>query len=665
MGRSVLRTLTVSTALLLGSTALAAADPMAEQTGSFVDWSGFYIGVHAGLLDSATTIRDDSGELFDEEGATLYTNDLTGTLGLHGGYNWQMGNTLFGIEADYTFTDAGRSRIFSGTDHTATSQIDHYGSLRARAGVVQDNAHIYMTAGVGRVDAALLGSNRSVGGTDTSHMEDFFAAVAGVGTEVRLRNDISARLELLHYLLDDHTGTCTECIADGDVVFGGSLIELRAGLSWHFNQDTGAIVRSGDNVWSGFYAGAHVSALDSATRVQDEAQDVLSNKGTSVFTNDLSAAGGFQAGYNHVFGSALLGLEADYTFTDSGFSRLYSIGDEDIFLSSQIDGIASLRARAGVVAGNAHAYVTGGLALINGEIIAADDNRTNPAEMVTFNNLAALVVGAGVETKLTPNTSFRGEYLFYGFDEDAIRCGACDNDNVLADGEIHTFRFGINYHFNADAMTAEPAYAADWSGFYGGVHAGFLASRTGIRDETTAIFGQAGTTAFTTSWDPSIGLFAGYNHQWGNAVAGLEADYTFTNAGGSRFANIGAGNGDFIGGDIDGFGSIRGRLGMAVGHSLFYATGGIGFVNADVTAFNADDPTNEFVSYDGFLALVAGVGTEYQINDNMSLRAEYQYYGFDEQVDRCATITVDCAEGQQYADGELHILRAGFSYHWN
>ena len=357
-------------------------------------WDGFFLGIHSGAVDSYSTIRDEDGNVLDADGGTLFTNDMTGLIGIHGGYNWQYGNRVFGIEADYSWTSAGRSREFDATDHTASFDLDGFGSIRGRAGVAVDNTFIFLLGGIGFVDASASASDNFPG--EDAEASNPVAFVAGAGAEFKIRNNLSARAEFLQYFWGDQTTFCIACtgVSGGPQIFSGGLSVFRAGLTYHLGQTGDRVDLASDNVWSGLYFGGHVGAVDTSTRVQDEDWTVLDTEGVSVFTNNLEAAGGVHVGYNHAAGSAILGVEADYTFTDAGFKRFYDGGD--LFLSSQIDGIASLRARLGLAAGNAHAYVTGGVAYIDGEIVASDDP-ANPAQTVQFNDFTALVLGVGAE----------------------------------------------------------------------------------------------------------------------------------------------------------------------------------------------------------------------------------------------------------------------------
>lgn len=634
-----------SLALLLAATLAAPAAAEDHSKNIVTSWAGFYGGVHVGAVDSQTSIRDEDGTVFDAEGGTFLTNDLSLSMGVHGGYNWQDGNKVFGIEADYTWTNAGRSRLFDGTDHYASSDLNGYGSLRGRAGLAVENAHIYLTGGIGYVDANVSGYDSLP--DQIVSKDGFFSVVAGAGAEFKVRSDVSLRLEYLHHIFNEKSDLCNDC--DEPQLFGGDLGIVRAGLTYHFGQDSEKIEYQDNDTWSGFYAGLHIGAVDSKTWVQDEDDDVLNEEGMSIFTNDLKASAGLHAGYNWMMGSALVGVEADYSWTNSGGPRNYDANR--LFISSQIDGFASIRARVGLASGNALAYVTGGGALINAKISASDIG--SAGENVSYDQFGAIVLGAGVEIKVTDRISVRGEYLNYAFDEKSTVCAGCfDNQPQLADGTLHTFRAGLSYYLNATGTGMPEVEAADWSGFYAGIHTGILNSSTGIRDDDGTIFDANGLTVITNSRDVSSGIHAGYNYQIQNAVFGFEVDYSLTNSGSTRFFNS---NDHFISSEIEGYGSARGKVGLAAGDALFYATGGIGFVKAKLSGY--DSIPTQVVDYENFVALVAGAGTEYKIKEDVSIRAEYLYYGFDEKSDLCT----GCANDPAFADGELHILRVGLT----
>ena len=73
--------------------------------------------------------------------------------GVQGGYNWQFRCTLFGIEADYNWTDIDHDFVRTGTGPlgatlTVSSSLQSFGTLRARSGVIVDNLLLYVTGGL-------------------------------------------------------------------------------------------------------------------------------------------------------------------------------------------------------------------------------------------------------------------------------------------------------------------------------------------------------------------------------------------------------------------------------------------------------------------------------------------------------------------------------------
>lgn len=609
-------------------------------------WEGFYAGVHGGFVDSRTTIRDEDGTVFDADGGRVETNDLTGLLGVHAGFNLQSGSLVYGLEADYSFTEAGREREFDGTDHDLSSDISGFGSLRARAGLGVDNALFYVTGGAGLVHGETSGSDSP---NQVAGAEDFAAIVMGAGVEHKFRSDVSVRLEYLNYYFLEEEDVCEQCTDPAYV--GGALHALRFGVGYHFGQGHDVLERDGDNAWGGFYGGFHVGANDTRTWVQDEDDNTLDMEGVPVYTNGLDLAAGVQAGFNWQLGAAVIGIEADYSWTDSGYSRDYGWGGGQK-LNSSIDGYGSVRVRSGVTAGNAMAYVTGGLGLVNASIEA--DNNFSDNRNVSYDWFTALVMGAGAELKLGAHLALRGEYLYFAFDEQEENCPTCSQP-INADGEIHAVRLGLNYYLNGNTAMATGTDTPVWAGFYAGLTAGGLQSTTGIRDENGTIYDDEGLTSFTTDTSIAGGVHAGFNWQRENAVLGLEADYTFTDSGDSRIFD---GIDHFTSSEISGFGSLRARAGVSAGDTLVFVTGGIGWVNAEVSGY--DFVPSQVVNYDNFAALVGGVGAEHRIHEHLSLRAEYLYYGFDEKSDLCD----DCGDEPAFADGELHYLRAGLSLHY-
>jgi outer membrane immunogenic protein len=119
------------------------------------NWTGWYIGAHAGAAWQKTDLTTDS---------TLY-NGITGTYipnpnasfsktGFIGGgqigYNWQHGNFVFGVEGDISGLSGRASTSFDSgyTTGTYSSKIRWLSTVRGRFGLAVGDTMAYMTAGV-------------------------------------------------------------------------------------------------------------------------------------------------------------------------------------------------------------------------------------------------------------------------------------------------------------------------------------------------------------------------------------------------------------------------------------------------------------------------------------------------------------------------------------
>jgi len=197
-----------------------------------VDWSGFYLGVHAGYGEVYTKGEIDRGS-FNLEQNDL---DLNGVLlGAQVGYNFQMDNLVLGVEADLSYLDF-KDEIWdtpsSGSSNTA-ADIDLLGTVRARLGVAMDSTLLYATGGLAFADAesSLLNSGEAL---DVSYNN--IGGVLGGGVEWAATDVIRFRAEGLYYIFDDK-----ESVSDvhsgeaGDAYELEDAFSLRLGVNFYFN----------------------------------------------------------------------------------------------------------------------------------------------------------------------------------------------------------------------------------------------------------------------------------------------------------------------------------------------------------------------------------------------------------------------------------------------
>ena len=179
-------------ALMLSSGAAYAADLIIEEPlpieASAYDWSGLYLGAHAGYLWGTVEVS--------ELGVVEADGDLDGFIGgLYAGYNAQFDNVVLGIEGDLGFGSV------SGSGAPAPAPADDYtydlnwnGHLRARAGFAADQFLVYVAGG-------LAFANHTLSEGAFSDTQTHVGWTLGVGAEYAVTENIALRAE---YLYDDY-----------------------------------------------------------------------------------------------------------------------------------------------------------------------------------------------------------------------------------------------------------------------------------------------------------------------------------------------------------------------------------------------------------------------------------------------------------------------------
>jgi len=185
-----------------------------------------------------------------------------------------------------------------------------------------------------------------------------------------------------------------------------------------------------------------------------------------------------------------------------------------------------------------------------------------------------------------------------------------------------------------------------WSGLYIGAHGGYAwgdvdgdVTYSSPNNNQTAADHFPDGTGLSISADGWFGGGQiGYNTQHQNLVFGIEADVSGgdINGGGSRTTHNFGGWGSYtkdISTDIDWLGTVRGRLGIATGPALFYATGGFAWAKTDAdqsVTFNGGNGGAPGLHAVGsasktLTGWTAGGGVEWQIAHSWSLKSEYLY----------------------------------------
>lgn len=179
--------------VLVGLCGLPAMAAAADMTPAGYDWSGPYIGLHAGYLTSRSDITD-NGFLVENN---VDTSGFVGG-GLMG-YNYQMDQLVLGLEGDLGWSNAeGHGVAAVPPQNTYNMMWD--GHARVRLGVAPNNGPflLYVAGGIAVSDFKL-----TVGETGQVKSATYVGSSLGAGAEYAFSNSMSARVE---YLYDDYSG---------------------------------------------------------------------------------------------------------------------------------------------------------------------------------------------------------------------------------------------------------------------------------------------------------------------------------------------------------------------------------------------------------------------------------------------------------------------------
>jgi len=145
-------------ALAMGSMSASAADlaarPYTKAPAPVVaayNWSGFYVGIHAGYVASDPRFDFPAVGHYNLAAGDSFGFGVDGFMGGgHAGYNWQMNNIVFGLEGSISYTDLRGSAIspfFPLTDTFHTKQ-EWIATVTPRLGVTSGPVLFYVKGGV-------------------------------------------------------------------------------------------------------------------------------------------------------------------------------------------------------------------------------------------------------------------------------------------------------------------------------------------------------------------------------------------------------------------------------------------------------------------------------------------------------------------------------------
>jgi outer membrane immunogenic protein len=188
-----MKKLLFSCAAILAFSGAAMAADVSEPVASTYDWTGPYVGVHAGYLwgDVDVTYEDLGGG-----------GEIDGFIGGGlAGYNYQSDNLVFGVEGDFGLTGADGNGLVC---MDACTEIYSYdmnwnAHLRGRVGLAMDRTLLFVAGGLAIAEhelGATYGNQMTGSGTETH-----YGFTIGGGAEYAMTDNLLLRIE---YLYDDY-----------------------------------------------------------------------------------------------------------------------------------------------------------------------------------------------------------------------------------------------------------------------------------------------------------------------------------------------------------------------------------------------------------------------------------------------------------------------------
>ena len=216
-------------------------------------WAGYYLGANAGYhmgQDSITTTTTPAnfapGHAASIDASSPATLKPAGAMaGIQGGYNWQFGNIVAGLEADFDALWGRSSRTlhvaavpaFSMTNSTSASWL---ATVRPRVGYAFDSILFYATGGLAYGSVKTSDSETVVGGSGTTEATTRrLGWVAGAGLEYALSRSWSVKGEYLHVDLgssDTSIACFVGCVTATDIIVHHHYTDdsLKLGVNYRF-----------------------------------------------------------------------------------------------------------------------------------------------------------------------------------------------------------------------------------------------------------------------------------------------------------------------------------------------------------------------------------------------------------------------------------------------
>jgi outer membrane immunogenic protein len=214
-----------------------------------------------------------------------------------------------------------------------------------------------------------------------------------------------------------------------------------------------------DTSWAGFYAGINGGYAwgNSGGTIGYTGPGSFVDGDASARTQPQGGFGGGQIGYNFQSGHLVYGVEADFQggMISDRITGVTANGN-DFSSRESVDWFGTARARLGYSLGRALIYGTGGFAYgdVREHASVTDTAGPGSASLRSSGVQTGYAAGGGVEYKVTPNWSLKGEYLYTGLGNEKLIGLDTLNNSVTSnslDTSFSSVKIGLNYRFGGGA----------------------------------------------------------------------------------------------------------------------------------------------------------------------------------------------------------------------
>jgi len=213
----------------------------------YTGWQGFYLGgaIGAARLNTTATTSESfeganeaifpCGFIFDSSACSTGTTGFT--AGVQAGYDWQSRYFVYGVVADWTWTNLKHSINRGGFSSQATFQakVDWLATFRGRMGLAVDDTLVYITGGLALAELkSSAGFTGPEGGFNTGLSKVQAGWVAGLGVEHKLNQNWSVFSELLYYDLGRASATSSVGSTSYTTEFTHEIFQGKLGVNYRF-----------------------------------------------------------------------------------------------------------------------------------------------------------------------------------------------------------------------------------------------------------------------------------------------------------------------------------------------------------------------------------------------------------------------------------------------